>query len=269
MAYTKTAWQEMQAAKKNKFNKSEETAASVVLTHAPEGVTQAGTPYSVENMNKMEQGIYDAHEAITALQQANDGFGYLISFPFIPSAALLLACRALPLAGQPVLISDYQRLCDAAYAGDAANATADWWYKTADPEGTIRDPSGQYMRVLDHRGVFSRAAGPNSKYKMANNTPYDGISIGRYISDAFQNFGGEAYAYLSDTGNIFMFAGFSGALRGSGNTLQSNQISAASMVMGQASLFSGFHLNPDNDPNARIAAETRSASISSYYCIKY
>jgi hypothetical protein len=46
------------------------------------------------------------------------------------------------------------------------------------------------MRVLDHRGLFSRAAGQNSKYKMANDAPYDGKSIGAYISDAIRDIKG-------------------------------------------------------------------------------
>jgi hypothetical protein len=66
MAYTKTVWKELLAAKKNKFNKSEETATSVVLTQAFEGITQQGTPFSIESMNKIEQGIYDAHQLIDA-----------------------------------------------------------------------------------------------------------------------------------------------------------------------------------------------------------
>jgi hypothetical protein len=66
MAYTKTAWKERQGTNLNKFNKSAENAASVILTNAPDAVTQAGTPFSVENMNKIEQGIYDAHQAAAA-----------------------------------------------------------------------------------------------------------------------------------------------------------------------------------------------------------
>jgi hypothetical protein len=170
MAYTKTVWQNRQGINKNKFVKSAETAASVILTNAPDSIAQAGTPFSVENMNKIEQGIYDAHQMLQDIID-REPFGYNIEFEIEPSALQLALWRCLPLHGQVVLISQYQRLCDAKYVGNAANATADWWYKTADPEGTIRDVNGAYMRVLDHRGVFSRPAGRNSKYTAANDTP--------------------------------------------------------------------------------------------------
>jgi predicted secreted protein len=131
-------------------------------------VTQAGTPFSVENMNKIEQGIFDAHEDIAALI-AGQPFGYLMEFEFEPTALELANWRCLPLGGQLILISQYQRLCDRKYVGNGNNATADWWYK-CDSAGN-RDVNGTYMRVLDHRGLFSRAVGANSLYRMANDTP--------------------------------------------------------------------------------------------------
>jgi hypothetical protein len=67
MAYTKTVWKDLVAAVKNKFAKSEETSGSVRLTFAPEGVSQQGTPFSAENMNKIEQGIADAHQGLNDL----------------------------------------------------------------------------------------------------------------------------------------------------------------------------------------------------------
>ncbi|MDR0586037.1 MAG: DUF6273 domain-containing protein [Treponema sp.] len=62
MAYTKTNWLPRLGTGLNKFAKSAETSTSVVLANTPDAVTQAGTPFSVENMNKIEQGIYDAHQ---------------------------------------------------------------------------------------------------------------------------------------------------------------------------------------------------------------
>jgi hypothetical protein len=60
MAYTKTAWVEPQGSYLNRFKKQNETATSVEMIHDPV-MTNQPTPFSVENMNKMEQGIYDAH----------------------------------------------------------------------------------------------------------------------------------------------------------------------------------------------------------------
>jgi hypothetical protein len=64
MAYTKTVWTPRQGTNLNKFNKSAETPTSVILVNAPDSVAQQGTPFSVDNMNKIEQGIADAHKMI-------------------------------------------------------------------------------------------------------------------------------------------------------------------------------------------------------------
>ena len=53
MAYTKTNWLERQGTNLNKFTKSAETAASVILANTQDSVTRAWTPFSAENMNKM------------------------------------------------------------------------------------------------------------------------------------------------------------------------------------------------------------------------
>jgi hypothetical protein len=66
MAYTKTNWLARLGANLNKFVKSAETPTSVVLANAPT-ITRTGTPFSVENMNKIEQGIYEAHVGLVTL----------------------------------------------------------------------------------------------------------------------------------------------------------------------------------------------------------
>jgi len=63
MAYEKTNWKNRQGAGLNKFKKSEETSDYVYLTNEPDVITEQGTPFSVENMNKIERGIYEAHES--------------------------------------------------------------------------------------------------------------------------------------------------------------------------------------------------------------
>jgi hypothetical protein len=66
MAYTKTEWKARQGTNLNKFTKSQETAESVILTNTPDSVTEPGTPFTAENMNKIERGIEEAHEGIAA-----------------------------------------------------------------------------------------------------------------------------------------------------------------------------------------------------------
>lgn len=78
MAYTKTNWVARQGTNLNKFTKSGETATSVILTNTPDAVTQTGTPFSVENMNKIEQGIYDAHQGIVNLSDTFTAYADMV-----------------------------------------------------------------------------------------------------------------------------------------------------------------------------------------------
>jgi len=64
MAYIKTDWKARTGSLLSRFSKEQETDRSVVLHNQPGAVTQPGTPFSIDNMNKIEQGIFDAHQAI-------------------------------------------------------------------------------------------------------------------------------------------------------------------------------------------------------------
>jgi hypothetical protein len=110
-----------------------------------------------------------------------------VSFLYMPSAADMIRMRVLPLNGQVLPIVQYQDLFNVMWSS-AIQASGDWWYKCTS-NGT-RDPDGIYFRVLDIRGLFMRAAGQNSLYKMANDAPYDGKSIGAFGQDATQNISG-------------------------------------------------------------------------------
>jgi len=88
MAYQKTIWESREGEGLDKFTKLNETVNTVVLISSPDSVTRAGTPFSPENMNKIEQGIYDAHSLIAAeahARQQDDqalqqGFEELLEF---------------------------------------------------------------------------------------------------------------------------------------------------------------------------------------------
>jgi len=64
MAYEKTIWQSRDGTDLNRFKKDQETSSSVILHNTPSAVTRPGTKFSVANMNKIEHGIYEAHEMI-------------------------------------------------------------------------------------------------------------------------------------------------------------------------------------------------------------
>jgi hypothetical protein len=70
MSYIKTDWKARQGKNLNKFTKTNETGSTVILENTPDAITVPGTPFSVENMNKIEQGIYDAHDKIAVIENA-------------------------------------------------------------------------------------------------------------------------------------------------------------------------------------------------------
>jgi hypothetical protein len=59
MAYTKVGWTARAGSGLNKYVKSEETDTTVKLTLTPDSITTEGTPFSVANMDHMDQGIKD------------------------------------------------------------------------------------------------------------------------------------------------------------------------------------------------------------------
>jgi hypothetical protein len=67
MAYQKTNWKTRIGSNLSRFSKEQETTRSVVLRNEPSGISQQGTPFSSANMNKIEQGIYDAHKLLEGI----------------------------------------------------------------------------------------------------------------------------------------------------------------------------------------------------------
>src|SRR5574344_2006221 len=65
--YTPHVWIPRLGTNLNRYTKANETANSVDLVNAPEAVTQAGTPFSTNIMNEMEEGITDANAGIGLL----------------------------------------------------------------------------------------------------------------------------------------------------------------------------------------------------------
>ena len=61
MSYVKTSWIARVGTALNRFLKANESSSSVELTADPTGVSTAGTPFTADNMNKIEDGIHDAH----------------------------------------------------------------------------------------------------------------------------------------------------------------------------------------------------------------
>lgn len=61
MTYTKTPWVDNVVEYPNRYVQTAGAAGTIVLTKSEGNVVQAGTPLSASNLNKIEQGVADAH----------------------------------------------------------------------------------------------------------------------------------------------------------------------------------------------------------------
>jgi len=64
MAYVKTVWEAREGENLDLYTKQNETSATVILINTPSSINVPGTPFNPPNMNKIEQGVFDAHELI-------------------------------------------------------------------------------------------------------------------------------------------------------------------------------------------------------------
>ena len=69
MSYIKTEWKAREGTNLNRFLKIQETDTTVILENAPDEITVPGTPFSIDNMNHIESGIFEAHEVIKTESQ--------------------------------------------------------------------------------------------------------------------------------------------------------------------------------------------------------
>jgi len=105
MGYIKTLWANRQGTGLNRFRKSGETSTHVALTNEPDSIVVQGTPVSIENLNKIEQGIFEAHEiasgkvdkinvtpatAVAAKKIAYNGQGQITDSSYLTKADLSL-----------------------------------------------------------------------------------------------------------------------------------------------------------------------------------
>jgi hypothetical protein len=172
--------------------------------------------------------------------------------------------RLLLLAGQIVSITGaYSRMAANIYVGDASNPTAAAFYK-CDASGT-RTTSGSYMKLPDARGLFLRAAGQNGTYRMADDAPYDGKSIGEFAGDRIRNITGEfnAIGQHRDSGG-FIRLGETGAMTTTlrGETYDMNAVLDFSSGYWTVTRFDSSRVvpaGPENNP----------AFIAAWHCITY
>jgi hypothetical protein len=204
----------------------------------------------------LEPNNTDPEQFKKALQRgfAPRSIGEYHPLDYEPSVAELVRLRYLPLDYRIIKIALYKELCDLQWVGTELNNTALFWYK-CDEDGS-RNVDGLFMRVRDTRGVFLRAAGKNDVFKAANNTPYDGGDIGKYIQDRIQNIVGNTGIFAVpgvgvDTGALYLTGEVTNAWNASGGIAR------------------GYNLAFDASRTVRTGKETAPASLSVLYCISY
>jgi hypothetical protein len=182
---------------------------------------------------------------------------------FIRSAAVRAQKRLLDLSYQIISITGtYAALAANVYCGDALNATEPCFYK-CDASGN-RTTSGAYMKMPDCRGLFLRGAGANSVYKGANDTPYDGKSIGTFIADAIRNITGHIESGDVNV-NYWNILGQRGVIFPS--IFGDSSYCAVLEAVAQVNQMIGFNL--DVSRQVPTSHENRPASISAMVCITY
>ncbi|HQE60204.1 MAG TPA: hypothetical protein PLA54_13530, partial [Spirochaetota bacterium] len=77
MAYEKQTWIARKGTNLKKYTKASETATTVILTNTPDSISVEGTPFSVDRMNHIEDGIESAHENTDALKITDTNVYYL------------------------------------------------------------------------------------------------------------------------------------------------------------------------------------------------
>lgn len=106
----------------------------------------------VPSNNPDKVGTSQHHDAL----RKTCGYPGLIQLVGLNVDPASLGIRLLLLNGAVISIANYQDLVTATYVGNTENATADGFYKTSDPAGTIRSVSGTYFVLPDARGRFVR-----------------------------------------------------------------------------------------------------------------
>lgn len=91
MAYNPTTWIDRVVQNPNTFTTQENPDGSITLIPKPGTVTKQGTPVNASNLNKMEQGISDAHSQLADMAQQVDAIDRGIGGTYSNLAAIQAA----------------------------------------------------------------------------------------------------------------------------------------------------------------------------------
>ena len=64
MSYNKTEWKDQNVENPRTYSVRQNLDGTITLLDAFGNITEAGTPVNADNMNNIEQGIYDAHTQV-------------------------------------------------------------------------------------------------------------------------------------------------------------------------------------------------------------
>jgi len=181
--------------------------------------------------------------------------------PVILGGTLGFDIRILILQGQGIdrTLLDFQMLDSLVYVGDAANPTADSFFRADDAGGVTRNIAGQFLILADMRGQFLRGYDPGALVDP------DGASRipGNIQTDALQNITGSFDIRELQPGNSNAIIGTAGVL----SKTDSAAVSAARFAISAAAGVNGDRINFDASdsvlPNVAKTddIETRSTNL--------
>jgi hypothetical protein len=103
-----------------------------------------------------------------------------------------LGYRFLELNGQGVLRANYVDLDSACYVGNTRNATAEYYFRADNSDGSSRNTTGAYLILADMRGAFARGYDPTATVDP------DGVTRGSNFPD-FQKFSMQTHLHEVDS----------------------------------------------------------------------
>lgn len=153
---SRTFWKARAGTNLNKFTKSSETASSVILTNAPDSVTEAGTPFTAAAMNNIENRIENLNFQIQKTK-ISDKTQSIIQYSDISGTTI--SRIASDYDGNVYAITDggsiYKQTGGEGIFESTGEASRNW-------SGIAFAKNGDAWACTDNDGIYSKLAGETS-----------------------------------------------------------------------------------------------------------
>jgi len=129
------------------------------------------------------------------------------------------------LNGQVLLVSSFELLVERCYCGDGNNATADYFYRCDNSDGTVKNTTGIYFKIPDARGLTLYGMGTNGERSVKNSANDDVFySAGdfKYVNDRMQGHIHRGQLDGDGWANATAGSGYTGIMVGVNDVLSGN-----------------------------------------------